>query len=50
MVAKGGTVFERRKKRWSDLTRNQRRGIVAAAAVQLVLGRGSVGSAASPGR
>ena len=30
-------MFERRKKRWSELTRNQQRVILAGAAVQLVL-------------
>ena len=30
-------MFDRRKKRWSELTRNQQRVIVVGAAVQLVL-------------
>ena len=30
-------MFDRRKNRWSELTRNQQRGILAGAAVQLVL-------------
>ena len=30
-------MFDRRKKRWSELTRNQQRAILASAAVQLVL-------------
>lgn len=30
-------MFDRRKKKWSELTRTQQRGILAGAAVQLVL-------------
>jgi hypothetical protein len=34
---RGGAVFDRRKKKWGELTATQQRAVVAGAAVQLVL-------------